>query len=1151
MQNGSPERRLAAIVAIDVVGYSRLMGADEAGTLNVLKAHQDILTPMVVEHGGRLVSTAGDGLLLEFPSVVEALDCSIKIQTIMEERNTDIPEEQKMLFRIGVNLGDIIIHTDNDVFGDGVNVAARIEQLAPPGGICISRTVRNHVRDRMSVNLEDKGEIKVKNIVRPIRVFRVLKEGEVAAPRPKIRPVWQKYTAIAAVVVALIAGGIGLWWQVQPDFEPADPNKYAFKLPEKPSIAVLPFDNLTGDNSQDYLGDAITENIITVLTTSPDLFVIARNSSFKRKTLKVQKVAEELGVRYVLEGNVQKSGNKLRVTAQLVDAVDGKHIWAKRYDKVLAEFFAVQDEIAHEILVAMHVKLTVGENAANIWQEVNGDPIAYKQIIEGRSKFQTFSRTGNREAEKLYRKAYEKHPDSAATNTYMGWLYWQKTLLGFTENAEADKNKVRTFAQRAIALNDRYADAYRLLASLDVAVKKYDEAIVNADHALALTPGDGAVMATMGYVKQVSGRTKESIVLLRNAMRYEPDYPHWVPYALVISQMMLGRYEEVKKSANDILTSETEDVRAHPGMLRMLAAIAVFEGDMTASHEYIKRLLELNPTANITPIKRRMNKYREQDFVTRYIDALRLAGLPENPPVKTPDKPSIAVLPFANLSDDKDQEYFADGMTDDLITDLSKISGIDVIARNSVFTYKGKNVKAQEVARDLNVSHVLEGSVRRAGDKVRINAQLIDAATGAHLWAETFDREYQDIFALQDEVTSKIVEALKVNLTKEEQEQLAKRGTQSIEAYEELLKARAFQNQLDLMGKGLSEALAHFQAAINIDPTYSEAYAGDAAVALHVWRHNMNWVLVGKEAQKRAEQSILRALKFNPNNAEALSVKASLLTLEGNVTEAEEIARYSVQQNPKDAQAFISLAQVLTINGKPDEALPYGKKALKLVGNPAPVDAIKIGWVLFHGGELEEALRLFQRASELTPKAINAHAGLAATYAKLGNISEANMAIKKLRAVYPPSNLNSIRFYYKYYDKKITENWLSAMKLAGATEWPFGFVGDPNLKLTGEEIRRQFYGRETKSESKLWGEMSSTIHEDGSMSLYIPKYKLAQEFKGRIVEDTYCQREGPSVRGQEFCSHFYWKADAEGNKKKFIQTVNIFGVWEGPARPIQ
>ena len=294
MAEAGAERRLAAIVAIDVAGYSRLMGADEQGTLAALKGHQEATLPIGRRHGGRLVGEAGDGQLYEFPSVVEAVTCMVEVQAAMAERNADLADDKKMLFRVGINLGDVLVEGEN-IYGDGVNIAARLEALAEPGGICISRNVRNQVRDKLDIAFEDLGEVEVKNIARLVRVFRVLAEGEEAkAPSKQIPRKWL-YAAAASIVLVLIAAGGAWWWQSQPDFVPADPAKFAHKLPENPSIAVLPFNNLTGDPNQDYIGDGLTENIIAVLATSPELFVIARNSSFtfKGKAVKVQHVAEE------------------------------------------------------------------------------------------------------------------------------------------------------------------------------------------------------------------------------------------------------------------------------------------------------------------------------------------------------------------------------------------------------------------------------------------------------------------------------------------------------------------------------------------------------------------------------------------------------------------------------------------------------------------------------------------------------------------------------------------------------------------------------------------------------------------------------------------------------------------------------------------
>ena len=364
------ERRLAAILCADIVGYSRLMGADEVGTLARMRTlRADLIDPGIGAHNGRIVKTTGDGLLVEFASVVDAVECAVDIQRSMAAHNSGIPEEQRIVFRMGVNLGDVIVE-DGDIFGDGVNVAARLEGLAPPGGICVERTVRNQVRDRMPIKFEDLGEQEVKNIARPVRVFRVVLDEAAASeiPRPAAIPAapWKRKAVAAGVAVLVAAAGIVLWqlpWQ--PAGGPDAADGPALALPDKPSIAVLPFNNMSGDPEQEYFADGMSEDLITDLSKISGLFVIARNSSFvyKGKSVDVKQVGRALGVRYVLEGSVRRAGNRVRINAQLIDATTGRHLWADRYDGSLADVFALQDEVTRKIIAELKVHLTPTEQA--------------------------------------------------------------------------------------------------------------------------------------------------------------------------------------------------------------------------------------------------------------------------------------------------------------------------------------------------------------------------------------------------------------------------------------------------------------------------------------------------------------------------------------------------------------------------------------------------------------------------------------------------------------------------------------------------------------------------------------------------------------------------------------------------------------------
>jgi TolB-like protein/class 3 adenylate cyclase len=474
------ERRLAAILSADVVAYGRLMGADEEGTLARLRTHRsELIDPQFAAHNGRIVKLMGDGVLVEFASVVDAVRCAAEIQRGMVTRNASEAEDQRIILRIGINLGDIIVEGD-DIHGDGVNIAARMEQLAAPGGITISGTAFDHARNKVDVGFEDLGPQAVKNIAEPVRTYRVLLEPEMAgqvvarkaaAKRTPKRRRWTLAGAAIVTIIAIAAIVIVLLEPWVPHVDPADPAKMAYALPEKPSIAVLPFDNLTGDPEQDYLGDGLSENIIAVLSSSPDLFVIARNSAFtfKGRPVRVQEVAELLGVRYVLEGSVQRDGDQLRVTAQLVDAIDGRHLWAERYDHEfgLKSLFAIQDEITQQILVSMHVNLTIGEDARRTW-EAFGDLETYQRIIRARAHLYKNNPKDHRAAEKLIAEVYAGHPEIAAASLWMSWIHWQKISLALSEDPAATMAKAREFAENALEIGAYLDAAHVVLASLDV-----------------------------------------------------------------------------------------------------------------------------------------------------------------------------------------------------------------------------------------------------------------------------------------------------------------------------------------------------------------------------------------------------------------------------------------------------------------------------------------------------------------------------------------------------------------------------------------------------------------------------------------------------------------------------------------------------------
>ncbi len=363
------KRKITAIMSSDVVGYSKLMGDDEAATVQTLAVYKNVMSVLIDQHRGRVIDSPGDNMLSEFASVVDAVQCAVAIQKELNSRNAELPKNRKMRFRIGINLGDVIQEEDR-IYGDGVNIAARLEALANPGGICVSKTAFDQIETKLPLGYEFLGQQEVKNIAKPVGAYRVVMEPRVTVADVKVKeeaiPFWRRKKAmLGAIAVLVIIIGVMAWQfhQRPTPIEPASVEKMSYPLPEKPSIAVLPFVNISGDPEQEYFSDGLTEEIITALSKLPKLFVIARNSVFtyKGKPVKVNQVAEELGVRYVLEGSIRKAGDDIRITAQLVDAISGHHLWAERDDRNLKEIFAVQDDLTKSIITAMQVKLSEGE----------------------------------------------------------------------------------------------------------------------------------------------------------------------------------------------------------------------------------------------------------------------------------------------------------------------------------------------------------------------------------------------------------------------------------------------------------------------------------------------------------------------------------------------------------------------------------------------------------------------------------------------------------------------------------------------------------------------------------------------------------------------------------------------------------------------
>jgi adenylate cyclase len=628
------KRKLAAILHADVKGYSRLMDEDEEGTFRTLKAYKELIGNITQQHKGRLVGSAGDSVLAEFASVVDAVRCAVEIQEELKERNKDLPRDRRMEFRIGVNLGDVMEDGDT-IYGDGVNIAARLEALAEPGGICISGTAYDHIENKIPLHYDFLGEQEVKNITKPVRVYRAIigPEATVAKSSVRQKPVWKGLSkwAVGLIAIAVIAGGVALYQFVfrpsSSKTEVASKEKMAFPLPDKPSIAVLPFVNMSKDPEQEYFCDGITDQIITSLSVIPRLFVIARDSTFvyKGKAVKVQQVAEGMGVRYVLEGSVQRSGDRMRIMVQLIDAIMGGHLWSERYDKEVKDIFALQDEIAHRVMTALQVKLTEGEYASGV-AGTTSNLKALECWWRAEEHFFRFEKGENAAARHWAEEAVKLDPNFAGAWAILGFTYMIEVRFGWSPSPAQSMERALACAQKAIGLSDSCAKAYALMGFINLINGKFDEAVENGERAVRIIPNDPVMLNMLSNIMHFDGKFNESIALTKNAMRLSPYYPPHFLTILSSSYLLAGRYEEALASSELLLA------RAQKGEFNPLAAhIRLAEaymglGQYQKARAQVEEVLKIEPNYSLANYQKSMH-YKDPTYLKRRIDSLRKAGL--------------------------------------------------------------------------------------------------------------------------------------------------------------------------------------------------------------------------------------------------------------------------------------------------------------------------------------------------------------------------------------------------------------------------------------------------------------------------------------------------------------------------------------------
>jgi adenylate cyclase len=616
------KRKLTAILSADVKGYSRLMGEDEEATVRTITAHRKVITSVIEKYRGRVVDSPGDNILAEFVSVVDAVQSAVEIQEVVRAKNAELPEDRRMEFRIGINLGDVIQEGER-IYGDGVNIAARVEGLADAGGICISGSAYEQIENKLALGYDYIGEHTVKNIVKPIKVYRVPTGPETlqkVAEEKRPAPTWQRAGLAVVIALLVVAGGVALWKSSRPPTSPpieaASVEKMAYPLPDKPSIAVLPFVNMSGDPEQEYFSDGLTEEIISALSGVPKLFVIARNSTFtyKGKPVKAQQVAEELGVGYVLEGSVRKSGDKVRITAQLVDALNGHHLWAKRYDRDISDIFAVQDELTKEIITAMQVKLTEGEQARAPARGTDNLE-AYLKCLQANELALKHNIESNALAKQLAEEAIALDPEYAWAYYILGGSHEADVWLGTSTSPKQSLAKATELLEKAILLDNNLAEAHGLLGFIYAIERRHDKALAQGKKAVALNPNSARAHMLLGKVLIFADKHEEAIPEYKIAIRLNPIPPGYYFWSLGLSYGATGQYDQGIAWCQKAIHMEPDSLLARI----MMTAVYSWSGRDEEARAEAAEVLRINPDFSLEKFAKKAGP--------KLVSALRKAGL--------------------------------------------------------------------------------------------------------------------------------------------------------------------------------------------------------------------------------------------------------------------------------------------------------------------------------------------------------------------------------------------------------------------------------------------------------------------------------------------------------------------------------------------
>ncbi len=627
-------RKLAVIVHADVVDSTALVKRNETLAHKLINEAFQRFSSIIQEYGGTVHEIRGDALVAEFARASDAVCAALRFQQFNTARNTSLSSDMMPVVRVGIALGEEVF-AHNTVTGAGVVLAQRVEQLSEPGGVCVTGAIHEAIPQRLPFDQESLGEQTLKGFDEPVRVYRVALKAGAAVPgaetgRQMRSPLqrWRLALVFAAVALVVI-GGVVFWLQPwAPKFETASVERMTFPLPDKPSIAVLPFVNLSDEPHHDTFADGLSENVITMLSKIPNMFVIARSSTFtyKGKPVKVQQVAEELGVRFVLEGSIQRSGDRARISAQLVDALTGRQVWAEQYERGIKDVFALQDDITQEVVTALQVKLTEGEQA-RVWRGQTSKVEAYEHYLRGLESWRRFTKADNDKAQQLFEKAVTVDPNFAAAWVELARTYYLAARFGWSDEPDKATARAAELAAKAVAIDDSQADAYAMLSNVALLERHYDEAVTYCEKALSLHPGAEATAHCARNFSYV-GRPRESLELIKRAMRLSPYYPSWYLVTLGTAYRLMGDYPQAISAMEKWRDREPDTALAH------ITLAVTFEqaGREQEARAAVAEALRRDPRFSIKQFARAM-LYKDPAETKRILDALRKAGVPETRPL--------------------------------------------------------------------------------------------------------------------------------------------------------------------------------------------------------------------------------------------------------------------------------------------------------------------------------------------------------------------------------------------------------------------------------------------------------------------------------------------------------------------------------------